>query len=141
MASIPTPRSRPFLLASFIAVIALGLASRKYPSLFPALLGKYPGDALWALMVFLGWAFLRPRASTRHLATVALAISFLVEFFQLYQVPWLNALRSTTMGHLVLGSRFSWPDLVAYAVGVGVGALLDAWAVPTVKRSSLTAQP
>lgn len=141
MTSISTPRSRPWLLASFITVIALGLASRKYPFLFPALLGKYPGDALWALMVFLGWACLSPRASTRHLATMALAVSFLVEFSQLYQEPWLNALRSTTMGHLVLGSRFSWPDLAAYAVGVAVGALLDTWAVSTVKRrSSLTAQ-
>lgn len=127
-------------MAGFIAVIALGLASRKYPFLFPAILGKYPGDALWALMVFLGWAFLRPRASTLHLATVALAISFLVEFSQLYQVPWLNAIRSTTMGHLVLGSRFSWPDLAAYVVGVAVGALLDASAVSTVKRNSLAAQ-
>lgn len=140
MASISTPRSRLWLLAGFIAVIALGLASRRYPFLFPALLGKYPGDALWALMVFVGLGFFKPRASTRQLAMAALLISWLVEFSQLYQVPWLNALRSTTMGHLVLGSRFSWPDLVAYAVGVAIGALLDAWAVSTLKRNSLALQ-
>ncbi|MDQ3058807.1 MAG: DUF2809 domain-containing protein [Pseudomonadota bacterium] len=141
MPSIATPRSRPWLLAGFIAVIALGLASRKYPFLFPALLGKYPGDALWALMVFVGWAFFRPSASTRQLAAVALAVSFLVEFSQLYQAPWLNDIRRTTMGHLVLGSRFSWPDLVAYTVGVALGAFLDSWAVSTMKRNSLTPQP
>ena len=141
MTLIATPRSRPWLLAGFIAVIALGLASRKYPFLFPALLGKYPGDALLALMVFLGWAFFRPRASTRQLATVALAVSFLVEFSQLYQAPWLNDIRRTTMGHLVLGSTFSWLDMVAYAVGVSMGALLDTWVVSTMKRGSLTLQP
>jgi hypothetical protein len=120
------PRSRLWLAAGFMAVIALGLASRKYPFLFPAILGKYPGDALWALMVLLGCAFWRPRATTGRLALTALAISCLVEFSQLYQAPWINAIRHTTMGHLVLGSTFSWLDMVAYAVGISAGALLDA---------------
>ena len=133
MTFITASRNRPWLLAGFVAVIALGLASRKYPFLFPAMLGKYPGDALWALMVFLGCSFLKPCASTRHLAVAALAIACLVEFLQLYQVPWLNAIRSTTMGHLVLGSTFSWLDMAAYAVGVLMGALIDAWAVSSVK--------
>lgn len=110
-----------------MAVIALGLASRKYPFLFPAVFGKYPGDALWALMVFLGCAFFKPRASTLRLAAVALAISCLDEFSQLYQAPWINAIRRTTMGHLVLGSTFSWGDMAAYAVGIFMGALIDAW--------------
>jgi hypothetical protein len=95
--------------------------------------GKYPGDALWALMVFLGCAFFKPRASTLGLAAVALAIACLDEFSQLYQAPWINAIRSTTMGHLVLGSTFSWLDMAAYAVGVSIGALLDAWAVSRSK--------
>ncbi len=52
-------------------VIALGLASRRYPFLLPAFLGKYPGDALWALMVFCGLAFLFPAARSPHLAAGA----------------------------------------------------------------------
>lgn len=129
MTFLRVPRNRRWLLAGFLAVIALGLASRKYPFLFPAMFGKYPGDALWALMVFLGCAFFKPRASTLCLAAVALAIACLDEFSQLYQAPWINAIRSTTMGHLVLGSTFSWLDMAAYAVGVSIGALIDAWAV------------
>jgi hypothetical protein len=110
-----------------IAVIALGLASRRFPSLSPGFLGKYPGDALWALMVFLGWGLLKPRASTRHLATFALIVSWLVEFSQLYQAPWLNSVRGTTLGHLVLGAAFSWLDLAAYAAGVLAGVVVDKW--------------
>ena len=125
MTSIETSRSRLWLFVCVVAVIALGLASRKYPALFPAIFGKYPGDALWALMVFVGWAFVKPRASTVHLAIVALGISCAVEFSQLYQAPWLNAIRSTTIGHLALGSTFSWFDIAAYAVGVLIGCLLD----------------
>jgi len=127
MPFITVSRNRLWLLASFITVIALGLTSRKYPFLFPAVFGKYPGDALWALMVFLGCAFFKPRASTWGLAAVALAIACLDEFSQLYQAPWINAIRRTTMGHLVLGSTFSWGDMAAYAVGIFMGALIDAW--------------
>lgn len=126
MESINMKRSRLWLLFGVVAVIALGLASRKFPSLFPALLGKYPGDALWALMVFLGWAFCKPRASTRNIAALAFATSCLVEFSQLYQADWLRAIRSTTLGHLVLGSTFSWFDIAAYAVGILAGVLIDA---------------
>jgi hypothetical protein len=126
LTSIEPSRSRLWLLVCVVAVIALGLASRKFPSLFPAIFGKYPGDALWAIMVFAGLAFIKPRASTARLAVLAFAISCAVEFSQLYHAPWLNAIRDTTIGHLVLGSTFSWFDIVAYAVGVLVGSLVDA---------------
>lgn len=81
---------------------------------------------MWALMVFVGLAFVKPRASTAHLSVLAFAISCAVEFSQLYQAPWLNEIRRTAIGHLVLGSTFSWSDTAAYAVGVLVGSLIDA---------------
>ncbi len=93
--------------------------------LFPAVLGKYPGDALWALMVYLGWAFWLPRAAVWRVGLLALATSWLVECSQLYQTEWIHAIRSTTLGHLVLGSTFVWQDLVAYAVGVAIGVVVD----------------
>ena len=118
-------RSRLWLSLGPLSVIGLGLASRKYPFLFPAILGKYPGDALWALMVFLGWALLKPNASTFRLAAFALATSYAVEFSQLYQAPWINSIRTIPAGHLILGSTFSWFDLIAYTIGVAIGIALD----------------
>jgi hypothetical protein len=130
-------RSRAWLVVGLVAVIALGLASRSFP-LFPAALGKYPGDALWALMVFLGFAWLMPRAATVRLATLALSVSYLVELLQLYQPPLLEAIRSTTLGHLVLGSTFAWPDLIAYAVGVSLGVLADLGLARRAERYAAT---
>lgn len=104
-----------------IAVVLLGLASRRFAWMFPAFLEKYPGDALWALMVMLILAFIWPRRSAAWLAIAALGIAFAVEFGQLYQPAWLTALRHTTLGHLALGSTFNPMDLVAYVVGVGAG--------------------
>ena len=115
-------RRRRFALAlGVLAVIGLGLASRKYPSLFPALLGSYTGDALWALMVFLGIAFIKPDMGAPRVAGAALAFSWLIEASQLYQAPWINAIRATTPGHLVLGTGFQWLDLAAYAAGIACG--------------------
>jgi len=56
---------------------------------------------------------------------VALAFCCAVEFSQLWHTPWLNAVRRTTAGHLVLGSGFNARDLVAYAGGVGGEGLVE----------------
>ncbi|WP_426106044.1 DUF2809 domain-containing protein [Massilia sp. TSP1-1-2] len=134
----PYRRPRPWLALGLVLVVALGLASRAYPALFPASLGSYTGDALWALMVFLGIAFFKPALSRTRLAGAALAFAWLVEASQLYQAPWINALRATTPGHLVLGTGFQWLDLVAYAAGIACGFLGDCCSSPhTVERSQV----
>lgn len=118
-------RSRAWISGAFVVVVLLGLASRRFPSPISEVFGKYPGDSLWALMVYLGWAFCKPGASIITIVALAFTTSCLVEFSQLYQAPWINAIRATKPGHLILGSTFSWPDIAAYAVGVLIGAALD----------------
>jgi hypothetical protein len=56
---------------------------------------------------------------------MALAVCFVVELSQLYHAPALDALRQTTVGHLVLGSDFDPRDLAAYAAGVLAAAMLE----------------
>ncbi len=123
-------RRRLVALAAMAATIALGLASRRWPGALPAALGKYPGDALWALMVFFGWRALRPFARTRDIALLAMATSVIVEAAKLWQAPWLVAFRQTTTGHLLLGQVFSWQNLVAYGIGVLAGVALERLAAP-----------
>jgi hypothetical protein len=115
-------RSR-FAYAGWVtAVIAAGLASRSSRAAFlPAFVTDYAGDTLWALMVFLGLGFLFPAARTTVLAGAALGIAFGVEFSQLCDADWLNRLRATRAGALVLGKGWVATDLLCYAVGVGIG--------------------
>jgi hypothetical protein len=122
---LPAPRNRLAYCALVLAVIALGLASRKFPGLFPAALGKYPGDALWTMMVFFGLAVMAPRMTIARLTLWALAISYAVEFGQLYQAPWIVVVRAHPLGHLVLGTAFGWMDLVAYTAGAVVALLIE----------------
>ena len=76
-------------------------------------------------MVFAGFGFLLPRASTLVVALLALTFSWSVEFSQLYHAPWIDAIRATIPGKLVLGNTFNWLDLPAYAVGIALGALVE----------------
>lgn len=114
-------------LVLLAVTIALGLATRRYPEAFPAIVARYGGDALWAAMVFWLAALVRPAAATPRLALAALGTSFAVECSQLYHADWIDALRATGAGALVLGQGFLRSDLVCYTVGVAVAAAVDAW--------------
>ena len=106
-------------------MVAAGLLWRSGLIPLPQWLSNSGGDALWALMVFVGFGFLLPRASTLVVALLALTFAWGVEFFQLYHAPWLDAVRATLPGRLVLGNTFNWPDLPAYAVGIVLGAVAE----------------
>lgn len=108
--------------------MAIGLASRKYREQLPAFLAEYAGDTLWALMVFLLVSTLLAGRPILVRAAISLGLAFLVEVSQLYHSPWIDAIRQTTLGGLVLGFSFLWTDLVCYSVGVMIGAIAE-WAI------------
>jgi hypothetical protein len=116
-----------------IASVAAGLLWRSGLIPLPQGLSNNGGDALWALMVFVGFGFLLPRASTLVIALLALIFAWGVEFSQIYHAPWINAIRATIPGRLVLGTTFNWPDLPAYAVGVALGVLAE-WRWRSARR-------
>ncbi|MEW9180833.1 DUF2809 domain-containing protein [Bacillus mycoides] len=118
-----TKRNRLLYAVFTIVVIMLGLSSRKFAFALPDLLNEYLGDALWALMIFVGFGFLFPKIETKKLAFISLIFCYGIEISQLYHAEWIDSIRATTLGGLVLGYGFLWSDLVAYTIGVGVGML------------------
>ena len=76
-------------------------------------------------MIFFGFGFLFPKIPTIKIAALALAFCFVIEISQLYHAPWIDAIRHTTLGGLVLGFGFLWSDLACYSVGVGVGLVAE----------------
>ncbi|MBK5488144.1 DUF2809 domain-containing protein [Bacillus sp. TH17] len=118
-----TKRNRLLYVMFTIVVIILGLSSRKFAFALPDLLNGYLGDVLWALMIFTGFGFLFPKIETRKLAFISLIFCYGIEISQLYHAEWIDSIRATTLGGLVLGYGFLWSDLVAYTIGVGVGML------------------
>lgn len=107
------------------ATILLGLATREMPTAFPELIATYGGDALWATMVVWMLALLRPTAAPISLGLIALTIATSVEVSQLYQAPWIDAVRATRIGALTLGQGFLWSDLVCYTLGATLAVAVD----------------
>ncbi|MEG2049179.1 MAG: DUF2809 domain-containing protein [Comamonas sp.] len=118
-------RSRIALSLLIVLVIAIGLASRRGYVPFPAVLQNYPGDALWAWVVLLCVAWVRPAITRSKLVVWSLVIAFAIEFLQLYQAPWIQAVRANKLAYLVLGNGFDPLDLLAYVVGIAIGAAVD----------------
>lgn len=104
-------RIRLFLLISLTVV--LGLVSRQIDWI-----PLFIGDILYAIMMFFIVKAINVRISIVKTASVALAITYVIEFSQLYQAEWINSIRRTVIGKLVLGQGFLWSDLAAYAVGI-----------------------
>jgi hypothetical protein len=92
----------------------------------PSFIAEYAGDTLWAVMAFLGIGFVAPRWSSLRVAVVALAVSYAVELSQFHHAPWIDALRATRIGALVLGYGFLWSDIVCYTVGVGLCVVVES---------------
>ncbi|ACA56696.1 DUF2809 domain-containing protein [Clostridium botulinum] len=110
--------------ATFI-VMFLGLCSRKLKYFIPDFLNVYLGDALWALMIFMLYGFIFKGTKTKIVALMALAFCYFIEISQLYHSNWIDNIRKTTLGGLVLGYVFSWKDLLAYAIGIGIGIIVE----------------
>jgi hypothetical protein len=121
----PVQRNRLVYAVSIALVIGTGLLWRSSRVRLPDFFAKYGGDALWALVVFLGFGFVFCRSSTVRIALVAVCFAWSIEFLQLYHAPWIDGIRSTRLGHLVLGSVFNVPDLLAYVIGIAIGAFAE----------------
>lgn len=104
-------------------MVVLGLASRQYSRSLPGFIAAYAGDTLWALLVFLGIGAIAPQLRLSQRTWIALGSAIAVEVSQLHHAPWIDAIRHTRLGGLVLGFGFLWSDLLCYGVGVGLGAL------------------
>ena len=118
-------RRRSAYLALAVLAVGLGLLSRSNGVPLPPFIATYAGDTIWALMVFFLMCAIAPRRTTLNVAIAALLFSFGIEFLQFYRSPWIEAIRDTTIGGLILGFGFKTSDLVCYAVGIAIGATID----------------
>ena len=114
-----------------LLIIMSGLALRGFGFSFglSAIVVKYGGSALWAAMVYFLVAMAAPRESRLSIALISAAIAVGVELFRLIHAPWLDALRLTLLGALLLGRIFSAWNMLAYGVGIIFAVGLDGMAV------------
>jgi len=91
----------------------------------PDIIDLFLGDSLWAMMIYFLVRFLFANRSIKKAILMSIIFCFAVEFSQLYHSGWIDMVRRTTLGGLILGYGFLWSDLVAYLLGIGLGAAVD----------------
>lgn len=94
-------------------VILLGLISRQL-SFVPL----FTGDLLWAVMMFFIVRVIFPKRAPMLIVFISLILCYAVEVSQLYQAEWINTIRQTLPGRLILGQGFLWSDIVSYTLGI-----------------------
>lgn len=118
-------RSLIWQAALIFMAMAAGLSTRKMAAALPDAVNMYAGDAIWALMIFFGFGFLLRKADTKTVGLIALICCYIIECSQLYHAAWIDHIRATALGGLVLGYGFLWSDLLAYLLGIGAGILFE----------------
>ena len=117
-------KRRLLSLVSMLIIIPLGFYLKFYPGYGREWLNNYAAGILyeifWCLFFFL--------AIPRQKAVISIplwvfGITCLLEFIQLIKTPILQAIQSTFMGKILLGTTFSWWDFPHYLIGCVIGWL------------------
>ncbi len=120
--------TRRFWLLFLAGIIALGIISRTIHTGW-IVFDKYLGDALYAVMFYVILRLCWPVAPARRVAIAAMAIMTVLEFFQLTLIPLHMSASPNLLIRIaarLLGTEFSFLDLLAYAVGIGCLWLVDS---------------
>lgn len=128
-------RSRAIYPLVAAGVLGCGLLTRELRGVLPGVVPKVLGDALWAALIYLLFALIAPHASIRRIAGFAALFSIGIEVSQIYHAAWIDAIRATLPGKLILGSVFAWPDFLYYALGIGVCTAAEIVTRPKIRKN------
>jgi Protein of unknown function (DUF2809) len=119
-------KSRTDWIVCLVCIIGLGIASRAVHTGW-IILDKYAGDALYAAMVYALVSLVWQTGALRK-AMLAMLIMTALEVFQLTMIPahmLATGNLATRIVARLLGTEFSFRDLLAYAVGILGVFILD----------------
>jgi hypothetical protein len=129
-------RSNTYLIC-LIIVIMIGIGSRVLHTGF-LFLDKYLGDALYAVMFYLIFSLIWPGGRPLYKACFSMLFVTVIEVFQLTLIPLrlsesVNIVLRITA--ILLGTKFSWVDLVAYLTGIILIFAMDDLVLSRVVRA------
>jgi hypothetical protein len=112
----------------FLSLVAfctwLAIATRTHSQWFYPIVTKYGGDTIWAAMFLFLLRVFFTKILLWKLALFGYALGVADEILQLYQAPWVQAIRQTKLGGLLLGFGFLWSDIVCYAIGICIACVV-----------------
>lgn len=113
-------RRKTILSLAIILPIGLLYSKYRYSLSFNQEVGGVFYEIFWCLFAFL---FIPTRRAIWQIPLWVFIITCLVEFTQLWNLPFLQFARSFWWGKMLLGSVFTWADFPYYFIGSGLGWL------------------
>ena len=118
----PTVPLNRWLLAGALGLLtAIGLGTKHYRGPLESWVRHHLGDVLVVVFLIGVARWIWPRRSARVLSGGVLAVAFAIECLQLWQPPFLQAIRATVLGQIIFGSYFDGWDFLHYGVGAWLG--------------------
>ena len=106
---------------SLLIVTPLGFATKFYGGPGAWWLNNYAGGVLYEIFWCLAVVFLWPNTPFVLTAVFVFVSTCSLEFLQLWNPYFLQALRGTFIGRTIIGTSFSWWDFPHYLVGCLAG--------------------
>ncbi|GAP98405.1 ribosomal maturation YjgA family protein [Leptolyngbya sp. NIES-2104] len=110
------------LLLTIVFIVPLGYFVRFSP-MFPDWFSDVFGSIAYQIFFIALVQFWFPKMSIAKTAIGVFLFSCAIEFLQLWKPPFLQAIRATLPGRLVLGNTFLWSDFPPYGLGCSAGWL------------------
>ncbi|MBS3770339.1 MAG: DUF2809 domain-containing protein [Bacteroidales bacterium] len=124
---MPEKRALIKTIVLIVIITALGFSAKLVPH----------GEATWLSNQLAGLFYVTelslilylffPEHFIILLVIAAFLLTSLVEFMQLWHPAFLEPIRSSFLGHTIIGSTFSWLDFPWYVGGAVLGWLLLKW--------------
>ncbi len=110
------------LLLTIVLIIPLGYFVR-FSLLFPDWLSDVFGSIAYQILCVAIVQFCFPKLSIVKTAIGVFLFACAIEFLQLWKPPFLQAIRATLPGRLVLGNTFMGSDFPPYLLGAMIGGI------------------
>ena len=111
--------SRKRVALALAIVTPLGFAT-KLSDL--ALLHGWASGVLYVVFWIYVALLVQPRWDPVRVALWVFCVTCTLELLQLWHPPFLQTIRTTFVGHTLIGATFAWWDFVGYAVGAAAAA-------------------
>lgn len=113
-----------YIIISLLIVTGIGFLFKNYTGFAHKWFNNYGAavfyEIFWCLFAFL---FFRSSKAIIQIPLWVFIITCILEFLQLWHPPFLEQIRATLVGKLLLGTTFAWWDFPHYVVGCFLGWL------------------
>lgn len=100
-----------------IFMVPVGFYTKFYSGPFSEWVHNSLGGVIYVIFWSLLFYLLAPNVNPLKIASSVFIITCILEFMQLWHPPFLEVVRKNFLGRALIGSSFSWLDMVHYIIG------------------------